>query len=50
MRCRMGSEEEWNSLERSERMQELVDGLKANCVRSETHRSQAFNGHLGIQD
>ncbi|CCT68077.1 uncharacterized protein FFUJ_06838 [Fusarium fujikuroi IMI 58289] len=47
---RMVSEEEWNSLERSERMQELVDGLKATCVRSETHRSQAFNGHLGIKD
>ncbi|KAF5600714.1 hypothetical protein FPANT_2160 [Fusarium pseudoanthophilum] len=46
---RLASEEQWNSLERSSRMQELVDGLKANCIRSETHRSQAFNGHLGIK-
>ncbi|KAF5626818.1 uncharacterized protein FTJAE_9490 [Fusarium tjaetaba] len=46
---RLPSEDQWNSLERSSRMQELVDGLKANCIRSETHRSQAFNGHLGIK-
>ncbi|KAH7164980.1 hypothetical protein DER46DRAFT_701459 [Fusarium sp. MPI-SDFR-AT-0072] len=49
MWLRLVSEEDWNSLERSGRMQELVNSIKANCIRSETHRSRAFNGHLGIK-
>ncbi|PNP80361.1 hypothetical protein FNYG_05960 [Fusarium nygamai] len=46
---RLASEEDWESLELSDEMQELVDSLKTNCIRSETHRSRAFNGHLGIK-